>query len=816
MDTLLQQRTPRWIAAIAAALAAVTTLLLLHGAAVPTIVKQSVPAEVLDNCGIVFAMPLVSIAVFGMVYAWLILGQIPASHGIQDSLQTLLRRLAQTRQPQARNESSGTAPPNEPSERSAGNHPAVEASPVDPGTGDSPGANGAAAPPSHQAPGDSRTPVTTPEGPAPVSRETATGAQGASPAPPDSAPLELPDGLHPWLHKRLLAVMPTLEAHGYEAACEQNGVAAECDESEVLIAIGPSQICEWVLPLLGFIGTVWGLHQAIRPLSKGVALMMEAVGPRGTEEMRTAAMGHFTDGFAGLRIAFDTTLVGLAGVVVVGWLLHIVRGRAVKVLGEVQWATEEFLRTVGRSEQAWFQEIVAVLRQGLLTERDGQPQSRLGVLQETVKQGLTVIPGREGASAIPWFQHVLENLRGHVTGALNVLVRLGAWQLHEHRKQTQLQAEYIATDLRALRRKALPEERLMDDTLTRLRFEHVAEVEQNLEVQSLAVRNQAGSIAIGGYNRNAARRFLHEHRIDWLGRTLKVDFRPIYSEQAEDSQREEGGEGPRAHEPTGDVLGLTYSPDGAHLYLLCIDGLVRRFDEREMQEFGPLAGIFDKEPFVWLPGAERTPRVGVWRRQAGGHQYDLAALTDGAAGAVLAVDVREFLDAFERTRRQRDVEMKVRSDGGWLCFAGRHADQQRLVVCQRNGGPQWEVLGRCLADGAITAFDVCQRRDLVVFARPEEGIFAWTVGEHRQPDCLIPLRGPRAVSHLFLNPEGSVLVAVRGDEVAAFALDDPQHPRIFETFGGTVTQAAQSLDRHSVALATENNLVWLLNFRDPL
>jgi len=807
-------------AGLAAVAGAVTWLCLTDRLTLP-IIEESIPGEVLRNCGVWFAIPIIGCAVFGAVYALSIWCCLPDSRQIRSIAKEALQKTAPQDQSKASIDGGQKAADSEASnegEATKQQAPTGSDAPHAPEDGvvqdgqeawgeDDSGGHGDSASPGENAEESASTQRSAEE---PGSREP-DSESGLNPL------LSWLETKQPWLAQRFRSVAPTLITQGAEAAREENRIAAECDESDMAVALTPSQICEWVLPLLGFIGTVWGLHKAIGPLSQGVEGMMEAIRPGGNPALREEAMGHFTQGFEGLRIAFDTTLLGLLGVVVVGFLLYLVRGRATRALGAVQWSTEEILRAFPEaSYRGVLRQMTAVLQQGLLTEKDGKPESRLGALQETVRQGLAVVPGGRGGAAIPWFQHVIDNVRSNVVGALNVIVRLGTLQLLEDRKQTQLQAEYVAPDLRALRRHALPDEGIVDEILTSLRFEQIGEVEETLALQALAVANRSACIAIGGYNRNAGRRFLHEHRIDWLGRALKVDFRVIFTEQVQDLLPDDDSDEMLTREPTGDVLGLTYSPDSNHLYLLCIDGLVRRFSQQEMQEYGPLAGVFDHEPFVWFPGADRSPLVGMWRRRSGSHCYELAPLTDNAAGPLFAEPVREFLDSFERTRRQREVEVRVRTDGRWLCLAGRNEGQQRLVVCQRNGSPLWEEADRLLADGPITSFDVCERTGSVLFAKSGEGIFHWTVGENREPTCIVSVRGSRPVSHLFLNAEGSVLVAVMGAEVFAIALNDPQRPRTFDTYAGHVTHAAQSLDRDSIVVTTENNLLWLLSFRDPL
>jgi biopolymer transport protein ExbB/TolQ len=76
----------------------------------------------------------------------------------------------------------------------------------------------------------------------------------------------------------------------------------------------PLQFSIWVLPLLGFIGTVVGITQAIAGLDKVL------------EVSRLATSGGLDKVLAGLRFAFDTTFVGL--VLVIPTMLYTMPLRA--------------------------------------------------------------------------------------------------------------------------------------------------------------------------------------------------------------------------------------------------------------------------------------------------------------------------------------------------------------------------------------------------------------------------------------------------------------------------------------------------------
>ncbi|QIK37072.1 MotA/TolQ/ExbB proton channel family protein [Caldichromatium japonicum] len=80
-------------------------------------------------------------------------------------------------------------------------------------------------------------------------------------------------------------------------------------------ALAPLAFAIWVLPMLGFIGTVIGISQAIGGLSQGAEGM--AAGGAGLKSV-----------LGGLAFAFDTTLVGLVCVIPLALIQTVLRLRA--------------------------------------------------------------------------------------------------------------------------------------------------------------------------------------------------------------------------------------------------------------------------------------------------------------------------------------------------------------------------------------------------------------------------------------------------------------------------------------------------------
>ena len=96
-------------------------------------------------------------------------------------------------------------------------------------------------------------------------------------------------------------------------------------QRHVELGLLPIRFSVWVLPLLGFIGTVVGIAQSINGLE---AVIAPGAGGQSAEGLVTV--------LGGLRFAFDTTLLGLTTVIPVMLLQMVLVGRESEVTEEIR------------------------------------------------------------------------------------------------------------------------------------------------------------------------------------------------------------------------------------------------------------------------------------------------------------------------------------------------------------------------------------------------------------------------------------------------------------------------------------------------
>ena len=121
---------------------------------------------------------------------------------------------------------------------------------------------------------------------------------------------------------------------------EKNETLSALDESEAVLCLIPVQVGEWLMPILGFLGTVVGVSYAIEGLQVGI----RKVFAEGT--LTADALESFNTGFAGLGVAFDTTFFGLVGLTISGLAAFIMRRRALAVISSIDASCNAWISTL--------------------------------------------------------------------------------------------------------------------------------------------------------------------------------------------------------------------------------------------------------------------------------------------------------------------------------------------------------------------------------------------------------------------------------------------------------------------------------------
>jgi len=667
-----------------------------------------------------------------------------------------------------------------------------------------------------------------------------TGPNAADPAaqttespgqtrPVNQAPLSLEhlSGLHAWLLDRLTVVLRTLFSQGPESARTENQVAADQDEAAVASALIPAQVCEWIMPLLGFLGTVWGLHKAIGPLSTGVEMMMEALGTSGNGNLRHLAMGQFKAGFDGLKIAFDTTMLGLVGVVVVGLMLAYVRRRAMQSLTEISRLAEQAVQALPGSMgpvSESLQQIQQAVQLGLIGEQDDKQQPYLAGLpavKEAINHGL--LNQQTGQQDRSWLslatEAINENTRSNeenlakqrqehqaaMQGAARVLARILRAALGEQIKQTNMLSRAVAPDVRTMRNHICPQAEGDKETPPHLDLEPVQSLHPRWHIRAVAVGNGASRVAVGGWDRDANQNFVEERCFDWFGNAFKATPGWEYVESIV-GELEPDQERARSYKIDASVMDLTYSPDCQQAFLLHEDGRILVFSSEQMSAREPLSGYCVGQPFIWLPISRQQPYLATWEMQDTG-RYELQIVPAMQNGSQIGQDndLKTFLRRFEHVS-PRQMWCRVRTDQRLVCIASA----KHIAVAELLPGPALKLVRLLNVKTPITAVDISVRAHCAVFAQPGIGIFRWDIDRHQQPRQIVVDKKKREISHLFVNADGTLLTAVSNREVALYPMAGSGSALASHT-GEPIRFAAHSQDRQSIVIASEDNIVRLLN-----
>lgn len=123
----------------------------------------------------------------------------------------------------------------------------------------------------------------------------------------------------------------------------QNESLSDSDENSLHISIVPLDISMWAMPVLGFIGTVWGAGGAVKGLASAI-INVVAVG-----QLNESTIPFLEEAFGGLSIAFDTTLCGLTGLIIVGFGRWAIFRTGLGAITYVDNISEDFISLISYS-----------------------------------------------------------------------------------------------------------------------------------------------------------------------------------------------------------------------------------------------------------------------------------------------------------------------------------------------------------------------------------------------------------------------------------------------------------------------------------
>lgn len=145
----------------------------------------------------------------------------------------------------------------------------------------------------------------------------------------------------------------------------------EIEEEKISLGFVAVRWCEVVLPLLGFLGTVVGVGGAIESVATGIRTLFKG------QPMETA-LDDLNRGFQGLGLAFDTTFLGLAGVIAIGVLhMAIKKGLALRLAAARDLLTDMVYR--------WSAESSVVVALGGIGGQLRLSEGRLLALEDAVR-----------------------------------------------------------------------------------------------------------------------------------------------------------------------------------------------------------------------------------------------------------------------------------------------------------------------------------------------------------------------------------------------------------------------------------------------
>jgi len=608
---------------------------------------------------------------------------------------------------------------------------------------------------------------------------------------------------------------------GPESARSENQTMASQQEDDVATSLLPAQMCEWILPLIGFLGTVYGLHLAIPPLKSGVEVMMQALSVTGpaSVELRNQAMKSFGNGFNGLKVAFDTTMVGLVGVMFVGGGLYLARRRAMQALSQVGNITDQLVLICPKESLGEILErIQQALSGGLFVGEDKQRRALLAVVNEAVARGLLHAPdGQQKPEPLLALAARREDIKGaadqisrtvvnqeeegrkEMRRDAGALAKIGLNQLAEERLQTRVMLSRLAPDLLALRRHFIQGGH-GDGYIIPPKIGVVADLPLDHEIHVIAVANGAGRACVGGVQKDINVNFVQETAISWDHDSANL-ARGVFFTESDLVQ----------DEAPAIVTGLTYDTQSRRLITLGRGGKLRIFEGSQMQqpEF-TCRGVAMPGPFLWLNGHDKWPMMGYWQKQEdSSYQFNLVDTRDGQP-IPLPANTRSFLDSFtQRNQQLKPGAVKTATNGSLLALAGSGS----IAVTEWRGNGELRLLAQRKLEQNVTALDISANGRFVAFASQDGTICRWDFERSTAAPVIAAVPDGQHAGGLFLNAPSDAMAILFGATVALQSLTDLKTPpQIFDTRGVPAKHVAQSLDRASLLVGTENNIIMLFDF----
>ncbi len=669
--------------------------------------------------------------------------------------------------------------------------------------------------------------------------------------------------LHPWLGYRLNAVYETYLEKGQAAARVHNQDLASRDEDSVASSLLWAQVCEWALPIVGFLGTVWGLHRAIPSLVTGVEQALNDGGmnaDRDGQQIDTA-LSYFSQAFDYLGIAFDTTLVGLAGVLIVGLLLYNVRKLAVDSLLEVGDILDGELRNmVAHDQNTELQEIRRILKSGLMQENKKGPllqaivgavekgllekkgkKSRTPILNhlvDLVSTGLIHTPddqdaGQATAQPEPLMPRVVQAatdrldraIRGHGGMMKEVhqysrrrLEAILMKMLEEQEQQTFFESKVLAPDVRKILLQLQSGGEPGDSQLIPPSCGTVDSLPEEYQITDLALASGQNILSLTIFD-GSNLYYLQEYFLKLESGSLDIHKGFKFAADVDQAGMDRRLE---ANMDQWNTRGLGYDPANNYLYFILIVGEVIRIKanrnapetmenkepvtlEWESWSLGIDSRSHQQLPLFWWDGSGLSPLLACWddREKNGILHFSLYRLTETNQmdPLPLAAGLKGELPLYDSSESGQNpgtlVRLTVDQDGLFIVIPGW---VHRLGW---NEDQQLDILESWEPPcETIITMDVSVARGTLAVVDGDGVLHETSLSPGPwkcQPAVLDPKSG---LTEIFYDASGRLLAAVQSAGIDVWDMDRLEKSGSFDLQGQKIAKVARSQDRAGLAVAS--------------